>query len=542
MWTEASMRTSHGRKDALGVESGDEALFAEKARRFDDADNSFRLLVQSLAAYKTAILKATECGVAVATHMEKFFHSPDKEKNQLVSKFLDAQLAIRSKWLTESEKSFDADVVAPIKSRLDEIPKVRDYIKQRSAALAEMQKRQKKLQSERKRDGPRLRDKQRRLKEISDRYAMFHDEVIQRFNYIDRNMGAFVTAPLRSLVSVMADVAKSSVESLEHVVKLVAVTPPITKELAPSAPMTTLTDIAGGIVDHETWDDAYAFEDDDDDDDDERDNLDVDENDTDSASARASGRRPPRGRVRSAEAAPKAASLTGLDSALPTLDLSQAKSPRRGRSASSAPADATTVQSPKFPFGLTSTVSGTLQRETAAAPGSLSTRGATSVHESYFLPSVGTSAASSTSTENVNLETGLRGPGKQGESFQRRRRRDAKGSGDTVGSGESVVRQEVLQRLIAMYDFSPRESNELEIRKGDIIEVSSRNDSGWWHGRCGRDTGYFPRNYTRDLTEEEQLEYMAERRRRRRRGHRRQDSHESKRSGQTAPHSSLAVL
>lgn len=518
------------------ADDDDELLFADKLRRFDDADTSFRNLVDSLATYKTAVLHAAECGVAVAAQMDAFFAPRDRDQKQLASKFLDSQTAIHTKWLGEAEKTFDADVLAPIKSRLDEIPKVRDYIKQRAAALAEMQKRQKKLQSERKRDGSRLRDKQRRLKEISDRYAMFHDEVMQRFNYIDRNMGTFVTAPLRSLVTVMADVASSTEVSLNNVVKLVAETPPITKELAPSAPMTNMADVAGGIVDRETWDDSYAFEDDDEEDVDEE--QDAEDGDTDSAGARASGRRPPRGRVQSADAVARGpnTSLSAIDG----LDLNVAISPRRGRSASSTPADGTTIYSPTVSFPLGSSLSGGPQRDTNGTPGPFS--GRLSQHgEPYFLPSVGTSAASSTSTENVASETGLRGSTAVVESFQLRRRREGKGSGDTVGSVENVVKKEVLMRLVAIYDFAPQESNELEIHIGDVIEVSAKNESGWWRGRCGKSSGYFPKNYTRELTEQEELEYLAARRKKRR-GHRRQESHESRRSGQTASQSSLAVL
>lgn len=554
MWGDAApARASAGKKDSLSVTSsvpaddGEEALFADKARRFDAADASFRALVDSLAAYKTAVLRAAECGVTVATNMDKFFGSRDNDQKQLVSKFLDAQISIRAKWLSDSEKSFDAEVLAPIKSRLDEIPKVRDYIKQRSAALAEMQKRQKKLQSERKRDGSRLRDKQRRLKEISDRYAMFHDEVIQRFNYIERNMGSFVTAPLRSLVAVMAEQAKASVDTLDDVVKLVEETPPITKELSPAAPMTSLTDIAGGVVDRETWDDSYAFEDDDDDDDDEHEH-DADDVDSETASARASSRRPPRdggrGRVRSADTVAKgpASSLSGLEGNF-GLDLSLATSPRRGRSTSSTPADGTTVYSPTYSLPLASSVSGGMQRESATPSGSVVGRGPHVGQEPYYLPSMGTSAASSTSTtENVSPDACIRGSTSQQDSFQRRRRRDEKGSRDTVSSGENIVRNEVLMRLVAIYDFVPQESNELEIHIGDVIEVSAKNDSGWWCGRRGKSTGYFPRNYTRQLTEQEELEYLSERRRRKRRGHRRQESHESRRSGHTASQSSLAVL
>lgn len=521
------------------------SVFAEKERKFDDADTAFRDLIASLDAYKDAVRKAADCGVAVAEQMDKFFGSRDAEQKQLVTHFHHSQNAIRTKWIDHSEKLFDADVLTPIQSRLDEIPKVRDYVKLRSVALAEMQKRQKKLQSERKKDGSRLRDKQRRLKEISDRYAMFHDEVIQRFNYIDRNMGTFVTAPLRSLVVLMADVSKSTVESLEGVVKLVSETPPITKELSPAPAMASLTNSSGGIVDTEAWDDAYAFDDDDDvDDDDEHDAPEPTDADTDSASARASGRRPPRGRVRSADDATRGpnALLSGLDSNFSLgLDLSTATSPRRGRSVSSTPADSATLYQSNLPLPLGSSISTILQRDSQGAPGSASGRASHAGQEPFYLPSVGTSAASSTSTENIMQDGVLKPHSAIGiEHYDRRRyQREGRGSADTVGSGDQLVRNEVLMRLVAVYDFSPQESNELEIRTGDVIEVSAKNDSGWWCGRCGKSTGYFPKTYTRELTEQEELDYLAERRRRKRRGHRRQDSHESKKSGLTA--SSLAA-
>lgn len=518
-----------------------EADFADKLRRFDAADKSFRHLVESLAAYKTALVRAAECGVTVAIQMDAFFTTPrDRDRKQLASKFLDSQTAIRAKWLGEAEKTFDADVLAPIKSRLDEIPKVRDYIKARGENLAAKQKLQKKLQSERKRDGSRMRDKRRRLDEISQRFDMFHDEVIQRFDYIDRNMGTFVTAPLRSLISVMSEVAGSTAETLEEVSKLVAETPPITKELSPSAPMTTLADEAGGIVDQEAWDDSYTFEDDDDEGNFERE---MDDADTDSTGARASARRPPRGRVQSADAVSKApnVSLSGIDTSL-GLDLASATSPRHGRTAISTPTDGTTVYSPTFSLPLASSLSGGPQRDSNGAPGSVSGRTSHHGHEPYYLPSVGTSAASSTSTENINSGTGLRGSSSVMESIQRRHRRDGKASGDTIESTDQNSKNEVLMRLIAIYDYFPQESNELEMHVGDVIEVSFKNESGWWCGRCGKSKGFFPRNYTRELTEQEELDYLAERRRRKRRGHRRQESHESRRSGQTASQSSVAVL
>lgn len=553
MWGEAT-RTSQGKKDSVTPpvspqDRDDISIFADKSRKFDEADNSFRELVDALSAYKAAILHASDCGVTVATQMEKFFANRDRDPANLHTTFKDAQLSIRSKWTSDAEKSFDADVIAPIQSRVAEIPKVRDLIKQRAAALTEMQKRQKKLQSERKREGSRLRDKQRRLKEISDRYAFFHDQVIQRFNYIDRNMGTFVAAPLRSLVLIMIEVSKASVESLDQAVKLVQETPPITKDLNSVPPMVTLTDVAGGIVDQETWDDSYRFDDNDDERDDEQDDddeeNDIDDADTDSASARASGRRPPagRGRVRSADAAGKGpgSSISGLLSGMDSLsaDAAAIASPRRGWSAS-APLETLSVHSQPVPHPFGAHNSMSMQRELPNGQGFISGRNSQVGTDPYFLPSVGTSAASSTSTEITGTD-GMRVSSTQIESFHRRRRRDGKGSGDTVGSDEKLYGNDVLTRLVAIYDFTPQESNELEIHIGDVIEVSAKSDSGWWTGACGPSSGYFPRNYTRELTEQEELEFLAEKKRRKRRGHRRQESLDSRRSGQTAAHSSVAL-
>lgn len=510
--------------------ANDETLFAEKARKFDQADASFRALVDALTEYKTAMFCLLQCGVNVATAMDKFFAVQDRPHKDVSATFVQSQLSIQSKWQDHVEKFFDSDVLAPIQSRVDEIPTVRKYMKQRSVALVEMQKRQKKLQTDRKKDGNKFREKQRVLRDSSGRYAMFHDEVIKRFNYIDRNMGTFVTAPLRSLVSVMADVSNAAVETLGEVVKMVSETPPITKDLSPVPPM-SLDDTAGGIVDQEIWDDSFRSDNSDDE-------FDTDRCDTDSTStpatklnnSNANARRPPR--VRSADPVPKGpGSVTGTESNL-TTDTTLLPRPRRGRSASSAPAESTPSNPANAP--IMSTILSAAQRESTGGAGSSSGR-ASQLGE--YCPIMTTPAASSSSTDNIVVDRTASHPTSYAGSTasERRRKRDGKGSVDTVGSAESLVRNDVLMRLVAQYDFTPAEANELELHVGDVIEVTAKNDSGWWCGQCGKSRGYFPENYTRPLSEKEELEYLAEKeRRRKRRGHRREESHDSRRSGQTS--------
>lgn len=53
----------------------------------------------------------------------------------------------------------------------------------------------------------------------------------------------------------------------------------------------------------------------------------------------------------------------------------------------------------------------------------------------------------------------------------------------------------------ALHDYLPSSSINDEsvsclfFRKGTIIEVFNRDDSGWWDGQCGNVRGWFPSNY-----------------------------------------------
>ncbi|KAJ1972260.1 hypothetical protein H4R34_005465, partial [Dimargaris verticillata] len=47
----------------------------------------------------------------------------------------------------------------------------------------------------------------------------------------------------------------------------------------------------------------------------------------------------------------------------------------------------------------------------------------------------------------------------------------------------------------AVYDFEGHGPSSLSFRKGDIIEVLTRLESGWWSGICRGERGYFPSNY-----------------------------------------------
>ncbi|KAI0689705.1 ras guanine nucleotide exchange factor domain-containing protein [Cytidiella melzeri] len=56
----------------------------------------------------------------------------------------------------------------------------------------------------------------------------------------------------------------------------------------------------------------------------------------------------------------------------------------------------------------------------------------------------------------------------------------------------------------ALYDYQTNDASSLSFRRGDIIEVLTRLDSGWWDGLLGPDDrGWFPSNYVTIITDQE---------------------------------------
>lgn len=54
----------------------------------------------------------------------------------------------------------------------------------------------------------------------------------------------------------------------------------------------------------------------------------------------------------------------------------------------------------------------------------------------------------------------------------------------------------------ALYDYAAQEPDELELHKGDLILVASRDDD-WWRGSLGSRSGEFPSNYVEVIDEED---------------------------------------
>ncbi|KAI1789570.1 ras GEF [Ganoderma leucocontextum] len=55
----------------------------------------------------------------------------------------------------------------------------------------------------------------------------------------------------------------------------------------------------------------------------------------------------------------------------------------------------------------------------------------------------------------------------------------------------------------ALYDYQSEDPSSLSFNKGDIIEVLTRLDSGWWDGLLNDERGWFPSNYVAVISDQE---------------------------------------
>ncbi|KAI0667585.1 ras GEF [Trametes maxima] len=55
----------------------------------------------------------------------------------------------------------------------------------------------------------------------------------------------------------------------------------------------------------------------------------------------------------------------------------------------------------------------------------------------------------------------------------------------------------------ALYDYQTNDSSSLSFRRGDIIEVLTRLESGWWDGLLSDERGWFPSNYVTVISDQE---------------------------------------
>uniref|UniRef100_H2XVQ2 Uncharacterized protein n=1 Tax=Ciona intestinalis TaxID=7719 RepID=H2XVQ2_CIOIN len=78
-------------------------------------------------------------------------------------------------------------------------------------------------------------------------------------------------------------------------------------------------------------------------------------------------------------------------------------------------------------------------------------------------------------------------------------------SGSSSGKNtpnDSAKIKKVETQVIAMYDYSAQNSDELSFQRGARIVVVDKSDVDWWKGTLGGTTGLFPSNYVQDANEQ----------------------------------------
>ncbi|XP_020718210.1 F-BAR and double SH3 domains protein 2 isoform X2 [Ceratitis capitata] len=69
----------------------------------------------------------------------------------------------------------------------------------------------------------------------------------------------------------------------------------------------------------------------------------------------------------------------------------------------------------------------------------------------------------------------------------------------THANGNANGAPVILSRCKALYSYTPKLYDELELTPGDIIEVHAKQDDGWWLGALGNHVGIFPATYVEEF-------------------------------------------
>jgi hypothetical protein len=91
--------------------------------------------------------------------------------------------------------------------------------------------------------------------------------------------------------------------------------------------------------------------------------------------------------------------------------------------------------------------------------------------------------------------------GRSIESVREIRRGSVGVGAAATGGADGEEEEPVVAVAQAIYDYSADEDSHLSIRRNDVINVTRRDQSGWWRGECQGHVGWFPHRYVVVLSE-----------------------------------------
>ncbi|XP_067459606.1 nostrin [Thunnus thynnus] len=70
---------------------------------------------------------------------------------------------------------------------------------------------------------------------------------------------------------------------------------------------------------------------------------------------------------------------------------------------------------------------------------------------------------------------------------------------DNREQGQTIPEYCSIGRCKALYNFTPDQDDELTLKEGDLLDIYTKEESGWWFGVLNGRTGLFPSTYVEEL-------------------------------------------
>uniref|UniRef100_A0A3B4XT72 Osteoclast-stimulating factor 1 n=2 Tax=Seriola lalandi dorsalis TaxID=1841481 RepID=A0A3B4XT72_SERLL len=71
-------------------------------------------------------------------------------------------------------------------------------------------------------------------------------------------------------------------------------------------------------------------------------------------------------------------------------------------------------------------------------------------------------------------------------------------TGDDKGEGQTSELRS-MGKCKALYNFTPEQDDELTLKEGDLLDIYTKEENGWWFGELNGQTGHFPSAYVEEL-------------------------------------------
>ncbi|XP_030285246.1 nostrin isoform X1 [Sparus aurata] len=70
---------------------------------------------------------------------------------------------------------------------------------------------------------------------------------------------------------------------------------------------------------------------------------------------------------------------------------------------------------------------------------------------------------------------------------------------DDKEQGQITPEPSSIGQCKALYNFTPEQDDELTLKEGDLLDIYTKEENGWWFGELNGKTGHFPSTYVEEL-------------------------------------------